>query len=69
MFYDPEIITNYVTLLDKVVNLFTSKELKQLHYAEALKMNRVTFKKRLDDKSFTPDELLKLVEEINKVFS
>jgi hypothetical protein len=68
MVYDTKTITNYIELLNKVVNLFTSKELTQLRYAKALNMNRVTFKKRIDDRSFTPDELLKLVEEINKGF-
>jgi len=69
MVYDTKIITDYITLLNKVVELFVSKKIKQLHYAKILGKDRVTFKKRIDDKSFTPEELLKIVEEINREFN
>lgn len=69
MLYDPAVIDSYIQLRDKIVSLFEEGKLKQKTYYEAIGFNKVTFAKRLKDKSFSPEELTQLVNKINSEYS
>jgi hypothetical protein len=66
--YETEPIEAYIQLRDKIIHLFESGKLIQKTYSEALDFNRITFAKRIKDKSFSPEELMAIVRKINEEF-
>lgn len=68
MVYETDPITNYLTLLEKVITYLQKKDTKKRSYYNLLDMSRITFDKRLKEKSFSPSELLTIIEYINKTF-
>jgi hypothetical protein len=69
MIVDIKIIQEYIALQEKLEKLFEEAKLEKKRYYEAINLTRPTFARKLKEKSFTPDELLNLANEINKTFT
>lgn len=69
MLYDPKIIKDYISLRNKIKELFESGKLEYKQYSVMTGFNnRITFTKRVKDNSFSAEELLAIVNKINDEF-
>ncbi len=66
--YDTTTIDQYIILRDSIIDLFEIGALKKARYANLLNFNVITFTKRVKDKSFSPEELKALIDQINNDF-
>jgi hypothetical protein len=69
MVVDTKIISDFIDLQQKIEKLFIDGLLEKKRFAESVGISRLTFARKLKDKSFSPDELLKLANEINKTLT
>ena len=66
------IIKNFVDLQERVAIFFKSREKglgKKIYYVEKVGIPRPTFDRKLKNKSFTADELSRIVNAINESFT
>lgn len=68
MIIDPTPIENYLKLQGQIATLLEESKVEKKQFFEAINMSAPTFRRKLKDKTFMPDELLALVNEINKTF-
>jgi len=66
MLINIDIIHSYVENLEKICKLFLETKIEQKKYYDAIGMNRLTFARKIRQRTFSPDEFLKLAEEVNK---
>jgi len=69
MIIDPKVIEDYNKLQEKIAKLFEDAKIEKKQFFEAINMSRPTFARKLKEKTFSPDELLALVNEINKTLN
>jgi len=69
MIIDTKVISDFIELQGKIEKLFIDGLLEKKRFSEAIGISRLTLARKLKEKSFSPEELLKLANEINNVLS
>jgi hypothetical protein len=68
MIIDTTIIHNYENIQETICKFFEEGKLEKKKFYTAIGMEKQTFDRRIDNRSFSPKELLRLAEEINHFF-
>ena len=69
MVVETKIITDFIQLQEKIERLFADGVLEKTRFADACGFSRQTLAKKLKDKTFSANELLRLANEINKTLN